>query len=189
MSQLLKDLCRANQGILKQKLDLMELLGSRHSPKRAYAIYNTICPIVKATMGQHIRHSMIHMERAVQAENEIHYDLRQRDTPEEKDWDLMQARIQKVQQQLEELPERNMSLEEQPVDACFMLSGNSDQEFRIPSMVGRELAFSAHHAIHHLALVKIIATGPIGGLNDADLPPDFGRAPSTVNFDRKVERQ
>ena len=71
------------------------------------------------------------------------------------------------------------------VDACFMLSGDSAEEFAIPSLLGRELAFAAHHAIHHLALIKIIALGEVGGLQDTDLPLDFGRAPSTVNHDER----
>jgi len=184
---LLQSLCRANQGILEQKLGLMKVLVSRHNPERAHQLYQTVCPVVKATMGQHMRHSMDHIEYAVNADQKIHYDLRERDTPDEWDWALMEARIQKIQRQLEELSasSNKEGTVSKQVDACFMLSGDSDQEFVIPSLFGRELAFAAHHAIHHMALIKIIALGEVGGLDDADLPLDFGRAPSTVNFDRK----
>jgi len=171
----------------------MEVIGMKYGSERGNEIYRTTCPIVKATMGQHMRHSMDHVERAVQADTdtEIHYDLRRRDTPEEIEWGLMEARIQQVNEQLENMMSNNGALlkVENPVHACFMLSGDSDQEFSIPSMLGRELAFSAHHAIHHLALVKIVATGNVGGLEDTDLPADFGRAPSTVNFDRSDSKK
>jgi len=185
----LKNLCRANQGVLQQKLGLMEVLQIKHGRERAYQLYQTVCPIVKATIGQHLRHSMDHIERAVYASknDEIHYDLRERDTPEEHDWDRMKERIQAVNHELQnqstDVEGSGANLD--PVNAYFMLSGDSDQEFSIPSYRGRELAFAAHHAIHHLALVRIIATcSAVGELDEADLPPDFGRAPSTVNFDR-----
>ena len=72
-----------------------------------------------------------------------------------------------------------------PVQACFMLSGDSEKEYALASTIGRELGFAAHHAIHHMALVKLIATETIG-LNETDLPDGFGRAPSTINFDRRA---
>ena len=44
-----------------------------------------------------------------------------------------------------------------PVAAYFNLSADSNEEICLPSTVGRELGFSAHHAIHHMAMVKIVA--------------------------------
>jgi hypothetical protein len=43
------------------------------------------------------------------------------------------------------------------------------------------LGFAAHHAIHHMAMVKIIAIQTLG-VKEIDLPADFGMAPSTVNY-------
>ena len=109
MSQLpvlLKRLCQANRDILAQKLGLMKALVSRNNPNGARHLYQTVCPVVRASMGQHMRHSLDHVDRAVNFEpgsSSIHYDLRQRDTPEERDWELMAARIQHTQQQLTEL--------------------------------------------------------------------------------------
>ena len=69
-----------------------------------------------------------------------------------------------------------------------MLSGDSPDEYALTSTVSRELGFAAHHAIHHMAMVRIMATCEhVGQLTDQDLPPDFGRAPSTVNFDHTQE--
>jgi predicted Fe-Mo cluster-binding NifX family protein len=44
------------------------------------------------------------------------------------------------------------------------------------------MGFAAHHAIHHMAMVKIIATQTVG-LSKEELSPDFGRAPSTIVYD------
>jgi hypothetical protein len=198
---LLNSLCRANQGILKQKLALMQVLMDKHGSAQAQELYTTPCPIVKATMGQHIRHSMDHVERAItcaqqqqpqrQQKSTIHYDLRERDTVDEHDWVAADARIHRVGALLEDLSKtHSIIVPNQPVDAFFMLSGDSSTEYCLPSTIARELGFAAHHAIHHMAMVKIIATNPaVGGLKDADLPADFGRAPSTVSYQNSVTKQ
>jgi hypothetical protein len=61
---LLSSLCRANVAILSQKISLLDALVARHGEARAPTIYTTPCPIVGATLGQHIRHSMDHLELA-----------------------------------------------------------------------------------------------------------------------------
>ena len=67
-----------------------------------------------------------------------------------------------------------------------MLSGDSNEEFVLPSTRSRELVFAAHHAIHHMAIIRIIALGTVGGLSIDDLPVDFGRAPSTVQYETSL---
>ena len=42
-----------------------------------------------------------------------------------------------------------------------------------------------HHAIHHLAMVKLLVLGE-HWLHPNDLPPDFGRAPATLRHDVTV---
>jgi hypothetical protein len=86
-----------------------------------------------------------------------------------------------------------------PVKAHFVLSSSTDENnndvddddetakmMGLTSTIGRELGFAAHHAIHHMALIKIIATQSAGLSADHDLPADFGRAPSTVQHDRSI---
>jgi hypothetical protein len=189
---LLVSLCRANQGILKQKMGLMEALLRHHGPAIAHSIYQTTCPIVKASIGQHIRHSMDHMEHAVRAalypQHELHYDRRERGGADENHWDAAYDRLRKIASLIDDLGSTaSDAVTEHPVGAMFMLSGDADTEFRLHSTVARELGFAAHHAIHHLAMVKIIAINEVGKLKESDLPPDFGRAPSTVNFDHSLK--
>jgi len=86
-----------------------------------------------------------------------------------------------------------------PVKAHFVLSSSTDENnndvddddetakmMGLTSTIGRELGFAAHHSIHHMALIKIIATQSAGLSADHDLPADFGRAPSTVQHDRSI---
>jgi len=185
-------LIRANQGILQQKIGLIESLIAKHGYDQAKIIYGQSCPIAKASIGQHVRHSMDHIERvAVAAQNpdqsRIHYDLRERGGADENDITKAQARIQDVLQIFAKLPQQQEHQQQEenhrPIGACFMHSGDASTEFTLPSTISRELGFSAHHAIHHMAMVKIIATTS-GGLTADDMADDFGMAPSTVNFEK-----
>jgi hypothetical protein len=76
------------------------------------------------------------------------------------------------------------SITSRPIAAYFNLSADTNDEIRLLSTIGRELGFAAHHAIHHMAMVKIIATKTLG-YDENDLPHGFGRAPSTLLFDGK----
>jgi hypothetical protein len=200
-STALSKLCQANLGILSQKLGLLEALTSKHGKAKAKELFHATCPLVQGSVGQHFRHSLDHMEIAASiAEKpmgptpELHYDLRVRGSTSENDMDAATDRIFQIIHKLEVV-----SLLDQPADsntatsivprqeiparAFFMLSGNSDTEYALTTSIGRELGFAAHHAIHHMALVKLIATQTLGLDAVEDLPPGFGRAPSTINFD------
>ena len=195
-------LARANVGILNHKLLLMkvmrETLGSLDDARKAY---QQVCPRVHASMGQHIRHSMDHIELAIQAASsssastasslDIHYDLRARGGPDEHDMDMAEQRIRQAIHTLSNLSnewwdaddsQSQQSQQRQPVVyACFMLSGQNSQEFRLPTTIPRELGFAVHHAIHHMAMIKIIAIETLQ-IPPESLPKEFGRAPSTVVF-------
>ena len=194
----LKALCRSNIGILSQKLSLIDALIAKFGRSQAFEMYKSPCPTVGASVGQHIRHSMDHMELAVivagtytnseEAQPQLHYDLRVRGGTLEHDMDEASKRLTNVSAVLEELAEQqsepdNNNLLSKPVQANFMLSGADGDEFGLASTVGRELGFAAHHAIHHMAMIKLIALGHIG-LDGTDLPSDFGKAPSTIHHDR-----
>mmetsp|Transcript_16663 Transcript_16663/g.27623 ORF Transcript_16663/g.27623 Transcript_16663/m.27623 type:complete len:200 (+) Transcript_16663:220-819(+) len=190
----LRSLCGINLSILSQKLGLMEALVTTHGRDSALDLYKSTCPLVKATIGQHIRHSMDHMELAILVADtypygpketntsspEIHYDLRVRGGTLEHDMEEATKRIVNLSDILKDLSETSSSDDlTQPVQAHFMLSGDGN-EFSLPSTIHRELGFCAHHAIHHMAMIRLIAENHIGLTN---LPADFGRAPSTVHHD------
>ena len=160
---------------------------------QAKVLYAETCPIVKASVGQHIRHSMDHLELAAQAvvsttnPTELHYDLRARGGADEHDIDEAYQRVQSVIDNLTKFSSvETPQLENNEVQAYFMLSGDPT-EFQLPSTVERELGFAAHHAIHHMAMVKIIAVETLG-IPGEDLSPDFGRAPSTIVYHKTFEQ-
>ena len=221
----LSKLCQCNLGLLSQKLSLMQAMTVKHGATSAKEFFQTPCKIVGASVGQHFRHSLDHMEYAAKiaayasnARNagqeanpqslELHYDLRTRGCVSEHDMDAAAERIFGVIHSLEILSirqeehaqdtveETNTSvlqfqlcdtnhtppLQLHPAQAYFMLAGDSDQEYALHTSIGRELGFAAHHAIHHLAMVKIIAIQSCG-LTAEELPEGFGKAPSTIRFD------
>jgi hypothetical protein len=187
----LRRLSRLNVSILSQKLDLIARLIATHGDLKAMEFYKSPCPMMGASIGQHVRHSMDHMElAALIATNrihetntpiELHYDLRVRGGTAEHDMAQAEQRILQVKEVFTELSERSISNEEQnlSVKAAFMLS-HDGIEYGLMSTIHRELGFCAHHAIHHMAMIRLIAIHHAGLSN---LPSDFGRAPSTLNFD------
>eukprot|EP00563_Minutocellus_polymorphus_P001440 CAMPEP_0181035756 /NCGR_PEP_ID=MMETSP1070-20121207/8489_1 /TAXON_ID=265543 /ORGANISM="Minutocellus polymorphus, Strain NH13" /LENGTH=223 /DNA_ID=CAMNT_0023113329 /DNA_START=155 /DNA_END=826 /DNA_ORIENTATION=- len=215
-ANLLRSLCRSNTALLHQKVGLLDALTARHGPA-ATEMFTKPCSIVGATIGQHFRHSMDHMELAVlvasarcneamsvpssdykQAEPaEIHYDLRVRGGTLEKDMEESRKRMVSVVDVLDEISnavassDTNANVTEElashiihsPVHAQFYLTADEGEESKLPSTVGRELGFVAHHAIHHMAMVKVIALQS-AGLDEEELPDGFGRAPSTIKYDR-----
>jgi hypothetical protein len=190
MNNCLKSLINSNQGILRQKIALLDLLQAKYGAQT----FTKMCPIVKATIGQHYRHSTDHMELPIlMVQNgiqngEIHYDLRVRGGTLEKDIGEARKRLISIQEILHEIDVHETQNENYPnlmgnenVDTYFMLSGNSNVESKLQSTLRRELGFAAHHAIHHMVLVKIIAVQTLG-VKETDIPADFGMAPSTVNY-------
>jgi hypothetical protein len=206
---MLKSLCRANDGLLRQKLGLLEAMVTSHGTVRASALFRTPSPVVGgATVGQHYRHALDHVGHAVSAAKAakksnlatathplppslvLKYDRRERGGPDEADLALAKERILRIQRDVrslqqgaEDAEEASHGVSETPVVAEFMLSGDSAQEYPLPSTVARELGFGVHHAIHHMAMVRVLVLNE-GWLSKDQIDRTFGRAPSTVNYDR-----
>ena len=141
---------------------------------------------------------------------ELHYDIRIRGGNDENDMDASEERTRTVADIFRRAMDETLSSsspmprngdgvggggvetvfpeeeerEREAVRACFLLSGDpSGGEFSLPSTIDRELGFVAHHAIHHLAMVKIISVHTLRLLPAGSLPEGFGMAPSTIVYD------
>lgn len=197
-------LLQANLGILGQKVDLMAALKDSLGQEEAKQRFSQTCPVVGASVGQHFRHSMDHMERVAtildnnkekQELDHLHYDVRVRGGNDEHDMDAAKERIRRVsalfRHDIDKVlrssgNDKTMAeTADTPVMACFFLSGDSDDEFLLSSTLERELGFVAHHAIHHLAMVKIIAIDTLRLLPPDGLPDGFGKASSTIVYDNQ----
>ncbi len=134
------------------------------------------------TVGKHIRHTLDHFAAAlagVEDDAEIDYDRRQRDVPVEVDPAAAARFIGDLRSRLSRAASHGLDT---PVRIRVMLSADG-AEAVLTSSFGRELAFATHHAVHHQAMMKAIAA-EFG----VDCDECFGRAPSTLNHERKPAR-
>ena len=192
-------LLQANIGVLRQKLDLMQALRTELGQEQAHEKFSQACPVVGASVGQHFRHSMDHMERVANSledanNTKLHYDIRIRGGNDEHDMDAAKERIQRVTTVFRDEMDRLLAKEDAQlaentqVLACFLLSGDPEaDEFLLPSTIERELGFVAHHAIHHLAMVKIITLKTLELIPSESLPEGFGMAPSTIVHEKTLK--
>lgn len=242
-NNILRPLIRSNIALLNQKIALLDLLLSRNGTVKASEQFSLHCPVVQASIGQHYRHSMDHIELAALVAStsssnnksgdtslslaELHYDLRVRGGTLENDLEMSQQRIVDVVNIFQSLHTKSADneLDESisPVTAYFNLSADSNDEIGLPSTIGRELGFAAHHAIReltielqydvlivcsltlsrivthicpltylccikdHMAMCKVIAINTLL-LKEEELPHGFGRAPSTLLFDKAAKK-
>jgi len=130
------------------------------------------------TLGKHVRHVVDHFAAAVDGPRRgepIDYDHRDREVPMETDRGAAVEAIAGVRSAIEGLDGSRM---DEPVRVRVMLDGDGHQA-ELGSTLARELFFATHHAIHHFAMMRAIA-GEFG----VDPGDEFGKAPSTISFDR-----
>lgn len=151
---------------LEQGHDLVAALSDdtyRHAPT-----------VIKASsIGAHYRHHLEHVQLLIKGFGSeiVDYDCRERDARIEQDRDVALARTK-------ELIEALSTLTEQDLDGSLTIAHRTcveDQGRCAPSTLRRELLFLLSHAIHHYALIKIIAES-LG----SKVPQQFGVMPSTL---------
>eukprot|EP01083_Nonionella_stella_P186015 679974_1 len=149
MTGILQPLINSNLALLTQKIALLDLLVARYGGIAASEKFAMVCPVVSASVGQHYRHSMDHVELATLVASsagapssrvgELHYDLRVRGGTLETDLGLSRKRIVDVANVLRSLRTGGKGVTTTPVDAHFNLTTDSNAEICLPSTIGREL--------------------------------------------------
>lgn len=133
------------------------------------------------TCGKHVRHVLDHFNAVflgADTDEPITYDRRERNVPMETSRVAALATITELRSRL--APAKRPSLD-RPVRVRVMVAGDGT-EAELQSSLCRELAFATHHAVHHQAMLKAIA-GEFG----VEIGAEFGRAPSTLHFERVVK--
>jgi hypothetical protein len=132
-----------------------------------------------ACIGGHYRHCLDHFSSLLRGfgAEEVDYDHRARDERIESQPDFALSRTLQLRAHLERLP---ISALDTPVRARCEVSYAHGASPVTGSTFGRELVYAIAHAIHHYALIAIMAR-----LMDARLPVNFGVAPSTVAHNAK----
>jgi hypothetical protein len=148
----------------------------RSVPVASYSVESRT--IKGGTIGKHVRHTLDHFRAALDGDGVgaiIDYDNRQREVPMETESREALSAIELLRTQLLMLDETALSA---PVRIRVMLSGDGSSA-ELGSTLARELAFASHHALHHHAMLRAIA-GEFG----ISTRPEFGKAPSTISYER-----
>ena len=144
--------------------------------------YTRCVPLAfNACIGGHYRHCLDHFTSLLRGldADEVDYDHRARDARIESQPDFALTLTRELRAQLERLP---LGALEAPVNARCEVSYVHGDSPVTGSTFGRELVYAIAHAIHHYALIAIMAR-----LMDAKLPEHFGVAPSTVAHHAKQD--
>jgi hypothetical protein len=124
------------------------------------------------SIGAHVRHCLDHvcaLEGGIVA-GEICYDHRERDTIVERDPYLGASRLRRASFRVRQI---DRGLLERSLTLIAQLSAGGPV-VRVPTTVGRELAFVVSHTIHHSALVAVLLERA-----ERHVPARFGLAPTT----------
>lgn len=165
-------IARAAIAILAQGEDLLRVLSVE--------TYTRCVPLAfNGCIGGHYRHCLDHFTSLLRGldADEVDYDHRERDTRIESQPGFALALTQRMRAQLEQLP---VCALDAPVRTRCEVSYAHGESPVTDSTFGREMVYAIAHAIHHYALISVMAR-----LMDAELPEQFGVAPSTVAHQAK----
>jgi uncharacterized damage-inducible protein DinB len=127
-----------------------------------------------ASIGGHYRHCLDHFRAVLNAvaAGDLNYDHRERGTLVERD---RFAALNATRELREGYQALNPDLLGGPVSVtCKTSYATSDSQVST-STVGREVMYAVAHAVHHYALIGVMA-----GIMEVRLPAGFGVAPSTL---------
>ncbi len=144
----------------------------RDLPEAVYAAPSRV--LAGGTVGKHVRHTIDHFAALLSGHERrqtVDYDHRERGVPMETVRAEAISALRDLRERLAGLGPPDMNA---PVRVRVMLTADG-ADAELLSTLGRELAFAAHHAVHHHAMIKAIAAE-----HGHAAPADFGTAPSTL---------
>ncbi len=136
---------------------------------------DTATDFCNASIGSHYRHSLDHFKILLEAVNDglADYDRRDRDPRLESD----RLRALQVTRDFRHTARFLAAASlDKPIEARAKVSYAGGASAATSSF-GREVMFAVSHAIHHHALIAMIC-----GLRKIPVPPNFGIAPSTLEY-------
>ena len=127
-----------------------------------------------ASIGGHYRHCLDHFISLLRGleRDEIDYDKRDRDPHVENHPRIALDLTRRIRKELAAIPPEKLKY---PIAARGEVSYVAGAPPTAYSSMGRELAYATTHAIHHYALISMMAR-----MMGMHLPDRFGIAPSTV---------
>jgi hypothetical protein len=116
--------------------------------------------LFRASVGGHMRHSLDHIRVAVAAAIDssielLDYDSRSRGTDIERDSTAALSAVEQIRRDLIEFDNIERK-HEKVICVSFIGDSNTGASYSVPSSLHRELSFTAHHASHHLFLIRVM---------------------------------
>lgn len=126
----------------------------------------------RASVGQHVRHTLEFYQCLVDASGSVNYDARKRDI-------MIESSASHAAHVVDEIMERiNSFIEDVPMKMLAEMPG-SENLVNVASSLSRELLYVLEHAIHHMALMRILIKDEA---SDFELDDTFGVAYSTLAY-------
>jgi len=126
-----------------------------------------------ASIGQHVRHTLEFYQCLFQAKIEVNYDARNRDILLESSADHACVTIDQIALEVQAL---NTDF---PMQTLAEMPSVSSEKLSVSSSLSRELLYVLEHAIHHMALIRILIKDEQA---DFQLENSFGVAYSTLAY-------
>lgn len=163
----LTELVRSVIETLKQGEALLQELNDADYVHRLPVAFN-------AAIGGHYRHCLDHFRSLLDAAagGDLNYDRRERGTLVEQD---RFAALNATRALSAGYAQLNPALLERPLLVTCKTSYATSGSQASQSTLGREIMYSVAHAVHHYALIGVMA-----GIIGIPLPAGFGVAPSTL---------
>ena len=133
----------------------------------------------RASVGQHVRHTLEFYQCLFEAKTAVNYDARKRDILIESSADHACLTVDEIIRQVKGV-EEDFTLQ-----TLAELPSVSVKTLSVSSSLSRELLYVLEHAIHHMALIRILIKDE---QVDFELEDSFGVAYSTLAYrDQEVK--
>ena len=161
------ELVRAAQDVLEQGLDLLIKLDDGEYSRQVASPFHT-------SIGQHYRHIIEHFQCLLRGLDcgEIDYDARERNPRIENETSYASIVTCEILLAFKHVTNEMLT---RPCVVVASVGYGSSRPSRIPSNVGRELAYCLGHGVHHYAIVRFLCSD-----TGVAIPAEFGYAPSTL---------
>jgi hypothetical protein len=162
-----RELVQSVLEILQQGENLLtEITDEDYTRKVAIAFNSSI--------GGHYRHCLDHFHNLLNAVSagDLNYDQRERGTLVETD---RFAALNATRELIVGYQNVALTFLGRPLAVTCKTSYSTSGSQCSPSTVGREIMYAVAHAVHHYALIGVMA-----GIMEISLPTGFGVAPSTL---------
>jgi uncharacterized damage-inducible protein DinB len=165
-----------NSALLLQAVDMVKRLQDQAAPTFVYA----------QAVGPHVRHIIEHYEALLRhlgtpTSASVDYDARERDIAVQSQAEITKAKLRAIVVELESFSQETTWQLDTPMQTCLQIGAQGELQMTVPSSLGRELLFLSSHTVHHFALL-----GHYCKAAGVDLGHDFGKAPSTLAFERQA---